>query len=65
MSTGVIITAIICATVIFIGVLGFISAKKEREIKQIEAMKEAPKTLLDYIFTMGGNKNVESNHNDN
>lgn len=64
MNTAIIITIIICVTILlsFTGLLIFAykSGQKEREIRKIFAMKEAPKTFIDYL--MGGNKNAESNH---
>lgn len=61
MSTGAIITISICVTLAFFAVLGFISAKQERELKKIQLMKDEP-TILDYLF--GGKKNESKNNDD-
>lgn len=51
MNTAIIITIIICATILLslMGLLIFAykNSQKEREIRKILAMKEAPKTLFD------------------
>ena len=66
MNTAIIITLIICATILlsFTGLLIFAykSGQKEREIRKIFALKETPKTFIDYL--MGGNKLVKSNNDD-
>lgn len=69
MNTTITITAIICTTLIFFGTLMFLSAREERElkkreveIKKVEAAKDIPKELINYIMTNGGNENVKSTH---
>lgn len=69
MNTAITITAIICTTLIFFGTLMFLSTREERElkkkeleIKKVDAAKDIPKELINYIMTNGGNKNGESNN---
>lgn len=69
MNTAITITAIICTTLIFFGTLMFLSAREERELKKkeldirkVEAAKDIPKELINYIMTNGGNESGKSNH---
>lgn len=69
MNTAIIITTIICSTLAFFFILGFLNAKenrsvrkKELEIKQMEVTSQLPEEFIELFI--GGTKN-ESNHNDN
>lgn len=58
MNTTIIVTLIVAALIAFLAILGYVSGKQEREIRKIEATKEMPKALFDYMF--GGKNNDES-----
>lgn len=69
MNTAITITAIVCTTLIFFATLMFLSAREERElkkkeleIKKVDAAKDIPKELINYIMTNGGNKNESENN---
>lgn len=69
MNTAITITAIICTTLVFFGTLMFLAGREERElkkkeleVKKVEAAKDIPKELINYIMANGGNKNESKNN---